>query len=56
MKQYAEKIVEGFPEEIGSSTAATPAEDHLFQTRDEKEAKLFPEEQTAQFLCTVAKL
>ena len=56
MKQYVEKIVEGFPEKIGSSTAATPAAYHLFQVRDEKEAKVLPEEQVVQFHYTVAKL
>ena len=49
MKQYIEKIIEHFPEEIGSSTAATLAADHLFQIREEKEAKLLPKEQVIQF-------
>ena len=56
MKQNVEKIIEGFPEEIGSSTAATPAADHLLQIRDKKEAKLLPEEQAVQFYHTVAQL
>ena len=42
MKQYIGKIIDDFPEEIGTATAATPAADHLFQIRDEKEAKALP--------------
>ena len=56
MKQYAEKIIECFPEETGLSTAATPAADHLFQIRDKKGAKLLPEEQAVHFHHTVAQL
>ena len=56
MKQYIEKIIESFPAEIGSSSAATPAANHLFQIRDKKEAKLLPKEQAKQLHHTVAQL
>ena len=56
MKQCIEKIIQSFPEDIGLSTAATPAADNLFQIRNEKEAKLLPEEQAIQFHPTVVQL
>ena len=49
MKQYVKNKMESFPEEIGLSTATTPAAGHLFQIRDKKEAKPLPEEQAIQF-------
>ena len=53
--KYLGKIIEGFPEEI-KGTVATPAAEHLFQIRDESEAKLLPEEQAVAFHHTVAQL
>ena len=56
MKQCVKKIIENFSEDIGLSTAAKPAVDHLFQVQDEKEAKLLLEVQAIQFHHTVAQL
>ena len=56
IKQYIEKIIESVPEENGLSMAATLAAVHLFQIRDEKEAKLLLEEQAIQFHHTVVPL
>ena len=55
-KKYIEKLIESFPEEIGSYTAVTPAADHPFQIRDNKEVKLLPKEQAMQFHHIVAQL
>ena len=41
MIKYLHKIIQGFPEVIKGG-AATPAADHLFQVREDGEAKLLP--------------
>jgi hypothetical protein len=55
MIKYVKKIIHGFREVI-EKTSASPASDHLFQVRDEAEAKLLPEEQADAFHTTVAQL
>eukprot|EP00970_Alexandrium_tamarense_P015266 scaffold4923_cov115-Alexandrium_tamarense.AAC.1 len=55
MIKYVKKIIDGFPDMI-EKTSASPASDHLFQVRDEAEAKLLPEEQADAFHTTVAQL
>ena len=56
MVPYFEEIINNFPEEVGTSTALTPAGEHLFQTRDAKDAKLIAKDQAIQFHHNVAKL
>ena len=56
MIPYMEEIIKNFPEEVGTSIAATPAAEHLCQIREEKDVKLIPEEQAIQFHHTAAKL
>ena len=41
MIPYSKQIIEDFPEPI-TSTALTPAADHLFTTRPDDESKLLP--------------
>ena len=53
---YMEGIIKNFLEEVGTSTTATPAADHLFQVRNVKEAKLLPKEQAIHFYHTIAQL
>ena len=55
MIKYVQKILDGFPEEIRYSSK-TPAAEHLFCVRDEKEAKVLPEEQAQAFHYSVAQL
>ena len=55
MIKYLKKVMTDFPEAI-TSKAATPAADHLFDIRDEEEAKWLPEEQAQAFHHTVAQL
>ena len=55
MIKYLDKVLEEFTEDI-QSTSATPATDHLFQIREETEAKYLPEEQAVVFHHTVAHL
>jgi hypothetical protein len=55
MIKYLKKVMTDFPEAI-TSTAATPAADHLFDIRDEEEAKWLPEEQAQAFHRSVAQL
>ena len=43
MIPYVEEMTKNFPEEVGTSTAATPAVYHLFHVRNLEEAKLLPE-------------
>ena len=43
MFPYVDEIIENFPEEVGTSIAATPAAEHLFQMKEDKDAKLVPE-------------
>ena len=56
MVPYVEEIIRNFPEEVGVSTAATPAAEHLFQVRNQQDAEQLPEEQAIQFHHNVAKL
>ena len=53
MSGYTKEVIDGFPEVI-EGTAATPAADHLFQTRED--GKRLPEEQAAAFHRTTAQL
>jgi hypothetical protein len=55
MIKYLHKILEEFPETI-SGTAATPAGENLFKTREDTDRKLLPEEQAQHFHRTVAQL
>ncbi len=55
MVQYLKNIIAEFPEVI-QGKAAMPAANHLFQIRDEKEARPLPEEQPLSFHHTVAQL
>ena len=55
MIKYLKKIISDFPELINTK-AATPAADHLFNVRDDEEAKYLPEEQAIAFHHTVAQL
>ena len=48
MIKYLRKIFTTFPGKI-TSTAATPAADHLFEVRDKTEQKLLPEDQARAF-------
>ena len=43
MIPYTKKIIDDFPEPV-TSTAPTPAGDHLFTVRPDEERKLLPEE------------
>ena len=45
MVPYVEEIINNFPEPLETLITTTPAGDHLFQTRDLKEAKLISEDQ-----------
>ena len=56
MTPYIEEIIKNYPEEIGSSTAMTPAMKHLFETIEKSDAKFIPEEQAMQFHHNVTKL
>eukprot|EP00804_Cyclotella_cryptica_P003530 CCRYP_002153-RD/>CCRYP_002153-RD protein AED:0.77 eAED:0.38 QI:0/0/0/1/0/0/3/0/416 len=53
MSRYTKEVINGFPEVI-EGTAATPAADYLFQTRED--GKKLPEEQAAAFHRTTAQL
>jgi hypothetical protein len=55
MINYTKKVLEDFPKAITTS-CATPAANHLFTVRDEKEAKFLPKEQAQAFHNTVAQL
>ena len=56
MIKYLEKIIVSFPENI-TSTAESPAADHLFQTHEEDDkSKVLPEEQARHLHHTVAQL
>ena len=55
MVEYIKTIIDDFPEEIiGIKTS--PAADHLFEVRDESEARLLPEEQAMAFHHATAQL
>ena len=56
MIPYVEEIINNFPKPVGASIASNPAGDHLFQTRDLKEAKLIDEDQAIRFHHNVEKL
>jgi histone deacetylase 1/2 len=53
MPGYTREVIDAFPEVINGS-AATPAADHLFQTRED--GKKLPEEQATAFHRTTAQL
>jgi hypothetical protein len=55
MIKYLKKIFVAFPEDI-TSTAETPAAEHLFKVADEKNTTLLPEEQAQAFHHTTAQL
>ena len=55
MIKYIIKILRGFPEKI-TSTAATPAGEHLFEVRPDDERKPLPEEQAMAFHRATAQL
>jgi hypothetical protein len=55
MVEYLKNIIAELPEVI-QGKAATPAMDHLFQIKDEKEAQPLPKEQALAFHHTVAQL
>jgi hypothetical protein len=55
MTEYIKTILDDFPEEI-TGTKTTPAADHLFQVREEDEARFLPEEQATAFHHAVAQL
>ena len=55
MIPYSKQIQDDFPEPI-SSTAPTPAADHLFQVRPDDERKSLPEEQAQTFHLSTAQL
>jgi hypothetical protein len=55
MVVYLKNVILEFPEMI-SSKVVTPAGDHLFQIREEKEAKPLEEKRSLAFHCTIAKL
>ena len=56
MIPYIKEIIKNFPQEIGILTAATPTAQHLFQVRNEQEAKSLQEEHAIQFHDNVVKL
>ena len=56
MIPYVKEIIKNFPEEVGMLTAAMLATEHLFQVRNQQEAKSLLEEQAIQFYHDVAKL
>ena len=55
MIKYLQKIIEEFPEVI-KSTSPSPADDHLFEVREEADCKVLPKEQARQFHRKVAQL
>ena len=55
MIPYVKAIIKNFPQEVGTSAAAIPAAECLFQVRDQHEVKQLPEEQAVQFHHNVAK-
>ena len=55
MSDYIGTILADFPEEI-TGMRTTPAADHLFDVRDEAEARPLPEEQAREFHHAVAQL
>ena len=55
MITYLKNVISEFPEII-TGKLATPAADHLFTIRDEKEAKPLDEEQALAFHHTVAQV
>ena len=55
MIPYSKEIIDDFPKPM-TSTAPTPAADHLFTIRPDEERKLLPEEQAQAFHRTTAQL
>ena len=55
MIPYSKEIIDDFPEPI-TSTAPTPAADHLFTVRPDEERKLLREEQAQAFHRSTAQL
>ncbi|KAL3810038.1 hypothetical protein ACHAXA_000207 [Cyclostephanos tholiformis] len=55
MVEYIKNIIADFPEEI-TAIRTSPGADHLFNVRDETEAKLLPEEQAMAFHHATAQL
>jgi hypothetical protein len=55
MIQYLNNVIAGFPEII-LGKSPTPAADHLFKIRDEKNVKPLEEERTLAFHHTVVQL
>jgi hypothetical protein len=55
MIKYLAKIIRGFPEKITTS-AVTPAAEHLFDIRPDEERRCLPEEQAMAYHRTVAQL
>ena len=55
MIKYLSNILDGFSKELGKPVS-DPAADHLFQIRDEKEAKYLSEEKDRDFHHVVAQL
>ncbi len=55
MIPYLCDVIEGFSEKIGT-TYASPAADHLFQIRDEKEVKFLSKEKAREFHRVTAQL
>ena len=55
MFKYLQNVIEKFPEKI-TGRAATPAVEHLFDIRDEKDARVLEEERALAFHHTVAQL
>ena len=49
MVPYVKESIKNYPEEVRVLTAATPAAEHLFQVRNQQEAKSLPEKQAIQF-------
>ena len=56
IKNYVDKIIKSFLEDIGDGLASTPAADYLFGVREETNAKKLPEEQAIEFHHIVAQL
>ena len=55
MIKYLQKIIEDFPETLRGTKEST-VRDNLFESREEENIKLLPEEQASQFHQTVAQL
>ena len=56
IKQYVRKIINEFLEVIDGKTAATPAAEYLFETREDSNTRKLPEEQAVEFHHIIAQL